>query len=97
VTLDQGCPTGKKSAEVSEIVRDPTTRTYTALKSAIMKRFAQTGEDRLNRILVTHEMGDKTPSQLLREIQRLADDDVHESIIRSLRNRHPSPSRLYKL
>ncbi|KAI5737937.1 hypothetical protein M8J77_000914 [Diaphorina citri] len=71
-------------AEVSEVVRDPGTRTYTHLKNAILKRFGQSEEERLNKLLGTLEMGDRPPSQMLREIQRLAGDAVPEAIIRGL-------------
>lgn len=71
-------------AEVSDVVRNPNTRTYSALKKAILMRFGQSEEQRLNRLLGTMEMGDKTPSQILREIQRLADTGIPESIVRGI-------------
>lgn len=71
-------------AEVAEVLRDPQSRTYSVLKAAILKRFSQSEEQRLNTLLGTMEMGDKQPSQILREIQRLAGGTVPESIVRGL-------------
>uniref|UniRef100_A0A8D8S5B1 DUF7041 domain-containing protein n=1 Tax=Cacopsylla melanoneura TaxID=428564 RepID=A0A8D8S5B1_9HEMI len=70
-------------AEVSEVIKDVNTQTYTHVKNAILKRFSQSEENRLNKLLGTMELGDKQPSQFLREIQRLG-PDVPENIIRGL-------------
>ncbi|XP_008486959.1 uncharacterized protein LOC103523718 [Diaphorina citri] len=70
-------------AEVSDVIRNPETQTYIKLKEAIIKRFGQTDEDRLNRLLGSMDLGDKQPSQLLREIQKLA-PDVPTKIVRGL-------------
>ncbi|KAL1446239.1 hypothetical protein WDU94_012386 [Cyamophila willieti] len=71
-------------AEVADIIRNENTRTYTSLKDAIIKRFGKSQEDRLNQLLGTMELGDRTPSQLLREIQSLAGNDLPDHIIRGL-------------
>ncbi|KAL1447860.1 hypothetical protein WDU94_015626 [Cyamophila willieti] len=70
-------------AEVSEVLKNEETRTYTHVKNAILKRFCQSDEDRLNKLLGSMELGDKPPSQILREIQKLG-PEVPESIIRGL-------------
>ncbi|KAI5730958.1 hypothetical protein M8J77_002626 [Diaphorina citri] len=71
-------------AEVSEVIRDASKHSYVAIKSAILKRFSQSEEQRLNALLGTMDVGDRTPSQMLREIQRLAGEDVPENIIRGI-------------
>lgn len=70
--------------EVADVIRNPTLRSYTTLKKAILKRFAQSEEERLNKLLGSMEIGDKNPSQVLRDIQRLAGSDVPETMIRGL-------------
>ncbi|XP_026686509.1 uncharacterized protein LOC113471502 isoform X2 [Diaphorina citri] len=56
---------------------------YVHIKSALIKRFGQTEEDRLNKLHGTMDLGDRQPSQLLREIQRLA-PGVPNNIVRGL-------------
>lgn len=70
-------------AEVSDILKNPDTRSYQHVKAAIIKRFGQSEEERLNKLLGTMDLGDRQPSQLLREIQRLA-PGVPTNIIRGI-------------
>ncbi|KAL1448515.1 hypothetical protein WDU94_002713 [Cyamophila willieti] len=71
-------------AEVPEIIRDPAAHEYSTIKAALIKRFAQSEEHRLNTLLGDLQLGDRTPSAFLREIQRLAGDNVPESLVRGL-------------
>ncbi|XP_026688893.1 uncharacterized protein LOC113473488, partial [Diaphorina citri] len=70
--------------EVSDVIRKPETRTYASLKAALIKRFSQSDEERLSKLLEHTEAGDRSPGQLLREIQNLAGSDVPENIVRGL-------------
>ncbi|KAL1446327.1 hypothetical protein WDU94_015659 [Cyamophila willieti] len=71
-------------AEVSDVIRNPATRKYAALKEAIIKRFTQSEEERLSKLLGGIEAGDRSPGQLLRDIQNLAGSNIPENIIRGL-------------
>ena len=58
--------------EVMDIVaKPPTERPYDALKSAVLARFAASDETRLKQLLSQVELGDRTPSQLLRHMRSL--------------------------
>lgn len=70
--------------EVSDVIRDVSTRTYAHLKAALIKRFTHSEEERLNRLLGDMYLGDRSPSQMLREIKPLAGGDVPDNIVRSL-------------
>lgn len=73
-------------SEVSNVLLNPTTRTYNDLKevkAAIIKRFSQSEEQRLHKLLGNMELGDLQPSQLLRNI-RILGPDVPESVVQSL-------------
>ncbi|KAI5715360.1 hypothetical protein M8J77_014786 [Diaphorina citri] len=71
-------------AEVADVIRNPATRNYPALKEALTKRFTQSEEERLSKLLGHMEVGDRSPGQLLRDIQNLAGAEVPENLIRGL-------------
>ncbi|BES87355.1 Hypothetical protein NTJ_00160 [Nesidiocoris tenuis] len=71
-------------AEVSDILNNPATRTYTHLKAALLKRYGESDESRLNKLLSTSELGDRQPSQLLRDIRRLAGPTVPDDLVRGI-------------
>lgn len=58
--------------EVEELVYDPpTSDPYTALKDAVIARTAVSDEKNLRTLLSGIELGDRTPSQLLRHMKQL--------------------------
>ncbi|BES93881.1 Hypothetical protein NTJ_06691 [Nesidiocoris tenuis] len=77
--------------EISDVLRNPETNNYDSVKAAILKRFGESEEEKLEKLLGTLELGDRSPSQLLREIQRLAGPDTPQAIIRGLWTKRLSP------
>lgn len=67
-----------------EIRNPPATDKYGSLKTVIMERLAETGRTKLNRLLSGMQLGDKKPSQLLREMQDLAADQFGENALQNL-------------
>lgn len=76
----------KVALEVIDILQDPpTTDAYNILKEAILARTAASEEACLQRLLSGVELGDRTPSQLLRHMRTLAGSNrVNDSVLRSL-------------
>lgn len=68
-------------AEVADVIRNTSTRTYPSLKDALIKRFTHWEEERLSWLLGHMEIGDRSPSQLMRDLQNLAGADVPENLI----------------
>jgi hypothetical protein len=63
----------------------PTVDPYTKLKDAILSRTTASDEARLQQLLSGVELGDRTPSQLLRYMRSLAGNSkVDDSVIRTL-------------
>ncbi|KAM7313981.1 uncharacterized protein ISCGN_003766 [Ixodes scapularis] len=53
------------------ILEPPTTNPYDNLKAELVKRTSASEHQRLQRLLTSEELGDRTPSQLLRRLQQL--------------------------
>ena len=53
------------------LVQPPSAEPYTKLKAALVKRTSVSEQQRLNKLLTSEELGDRTPSQLLRKMQQL--------------------------
>lgn len=71
--------------EVQDIlVLPPSTDRYTTLKNALITRLSQSEAKRLEKLLRTEELGDRTPSQLLRRLRTLAGNAVSEDILRNI-------------
>lgn len=68
------------------LVAPPTARPYSHLKAAILERIAMSSRKRVQELLKTEALGDRTPSQLLRHMQKLQSDSVttDDAIIREL-------------
>lgn len=62
----------------------PATGKYDLLKKCIIERFAESTEKQLRKVLTDIELGDKTPSQLLREMKLLAGSNISDSVLRTL-------------
>lgn len=63
------------ATEVRDVLLDPPTRdAYLKLKEAILKRTSLSVQKRIQQLLSNEELGDKTPSQLLRRMQQLLGD-----------------------
>uniref|UniRef100_A0ABM1IVE4 Uncharacterized protein LOC107070460 n=1 Tax=Polistes dominula TaxID=743375 RepID=A0ABM1IVE4_POLDO len=71
--------------EVHDILASPPEQcTYTHLKEALIHRLTKSDEQRLRRLLMGIELGDKKPSELWREMKRLAGDSVSEKMLLTL-------------
>lgn len=72
--------------EVALEVRDiliapPQTEPYKILKAALVKRTSVSEQKRLNKLLTSEELGDRSPSQLLRRMQQLLGSNTLETSI----------------
>ena len=76
--------------EIAQEVRDlllnpPTTQPYDQLKSALIQRTSASEQKRLHQLLISEELGDRKPSQLLRCMhQLLGDNSLEDRILRQL-------------
>lgn len=72
--------------EVRDIlVEPPQAEPYKKLKAALVKRTSVSEQKRLNKLLTSEELGDRSPSQLLRKMQQLLGSHTLEtSILRQL-------------
>lgn len=73
------------ATEVQDILASPpSTDRYPAIKNALIARLSQSETKRLEKLLRTEELGDRTPSQLLRRLRTLANNAVNEDILRNI-------------
>ncbi|GFY39622.1 uncharacterized protein TNIN_116141 [Trichonephila inaurata madagascariensis] len=57
---------------------------YETLKNALLNRLTDTEESRLKKLLTDMELGDRRPSDLLRQMKRLAGSSISNELIKSL-------------
>lgn len=70
---------------VSDVLMNPPlTERYTTLKQAIISRLSASTTSQISQLLGDVDMGDRTPSQFLRELRLLAKDRVSEEFLRSM-------------
>lgn len=73
------------AAEVQDILASPPeTERYAAIKNALIMRLSQSEAKRLEKLLRTEELGDRTPSQLLRRLRTLASNTVTDDVLRNI-------------
>lgn len=74
------------AVEIADLIYDrPPLNPYDTLKSALINRTAATDEQNLRVLLAGVEMGDRTPSQLLRHMTQLqGNQTVNEAILKEL-------------
>lgn len=74
------------SLEVSELIyHPPSENPYDALKAAVLERLASSEEQNLRKLLSGVQIGDRTPTQLLRHMRNLTNENkVHEVLVREL-------------
>ncbi|KAK2575247.1 hypothetical protein KPH14_012762 [Odynerus spinipes] len=78
--LDEGTMTA-----VSDVLENPPDADkYDTLKNTLINRFSDSQEKQLRILLSTLELGDRKPSQLLREMRSLAGDNATEGLLRTL-------------
>ena len=74
------------AAEVRDLIlRPPSTVPFDTLKAALIKRTQMSEQKRLQRPLTSEDLGDRTPTQMLRHMQQLlGSNHLDESLFRSL-------------
>ncbi|XP_071483048.1 uncharacterized protein [Diadema antillarum] len=72
--------------EIRDLIVDPpSSEPYTKLKTELIRRMSISELKRLNKLLISEELGDRTPSQLLRRMQQhLGDKTLEPSMLRHL-------------
>lgn len=71
--------------KISDVLETPPAQNkYSALKQALISRFAISDETRLERLLTGTELGDMKPSDALRRIRTLAGGSFNDRIIKTL-------------
>ncbi|XP_043268114.1 uncharacterized protein [Venturia canescens] len=71
--------------EISDVVLNPPARDkYNHLKKVIIQRFSKSKERQLSKLLNDATLGNKKPSQLLREMRELAGGGLSEDVLHSL-------------
>lgn len=66
------------------VVNPPATGKYSAMKTRIIKHFAESDEGQLKKLLSGLELGDQKPSHLLHKMKSLAGNRVSNEIMRTL-------------
>ncbi|XP_076660505.1 uncharacterized protein LOC143363862 [Halictus rubicundus] len=77
--------------EVEEIILNPPpVDRYETLKAVLVRRLTDSDTTRIRKLLETEEIGDRTPTQFLRHLRRLAGPVVNEEFLNEIwRNRLP--------
>ena len=91
------CLSPEFATEVRELlIRPPDEAPYDKLKALLIKRTTASEQKRFQQLLNTEELGDRTPTQLLRKMhQLLGDKALDESFLRELfLQRLPTPVRM---
>lgn len=93
------CLSPEFAAEVREIIiQPPAEEPYNKLKALLIKRTMASEQKRLQQLLNTEELGDRTPTQLLRRMHQLLGDKaltLDKSFLRELfLQRLPAPVRM---
>lgn len=72
-------------AQASDIVLNPPeANMYGTLKDRLIEQFSESQNRKLNRVIQELELGDRKPSQLLREMKNLAEGKLSEEVLKSL-------------
>ncbi|XP_032689869.1 uncharacterized protein LOC116853105 [Odontomachus brunneus] len=75
----------RHAREVKDVITDPpATDKYLAIKTALIRRLSASQEHRIRQLLEHEEMGDRKPSQFLRNLRTLAGNAVPEQLLRTL-------------
>ena len=73
---------GKYLEEIEELVQNPPQeKRYDALKKLLITRLTDSNSKRVQKLLETEELGDRTPSQFLRHLRKIAGAGVSEDFL----------------
>jgi hypothetical protein len=75
--------TDREQERVEDIMANPMVD-YTMLKSEVLKRFTESNNARIHRLLESEEIGDRTPSEFYRHLRKLVTPDVSEKMVLTL-------------
>lgn len=71
--------------DVSDILKHPPEdNKYGTLKKTLIERFSETLDEKIRALVAATELGNKKPSELLREMQRLAKRRMEDAVIKTL-------------
>lgn len=78
------------AAELTDVLEGAATSTtpYTDLKTRLISIFADSKDKKLKKLLTELELGDKRPTALLREMQRLAGSKAPDDLMKSMFLQH---------
>lgn len=81
--------TGQLESRFAEQVEDillkpPQVGKYDTLKYELIKRLSSSQQHKIKQLLEHEEIGDRTPSQFMRHLKKLAGSTVHEEFLRTL-------------
>lgn len=77
-----GCLDGDALREVSDVVINPVSgEKYKNLKTALIRRYSDSMDRQLHKLLTDLELGDRKPSQLLRQMRSLAANRLTDDIL----------------
>lgn len=76
------CSTLQQVCDLLE--KPPASGKYDALKTVLINTYADSNERQLKKLLTEIELGDQKPSQLLRHMKSLANDQIREDALRTL-------------
>ncbi|XP_065161448.1 uncharacterized protein [Atheta coriaria] len=87
------------SKQLWDVISNPPTQDkYPTLKTAILSRFSDSRQTQLHKLLRDMTLGDKRPSQLLREMRELAKGSMEDEALHQLwKERLPAWVRPYLL
>lgn len=82
-----------KSVDIIQKVASESTGKYEALKTALLARIGLTEEQRISNLLYHEQMGDQTPSEFYRRLQRLVGNSENELkfLMKIFTDRLPAP------
>jgi hypothetical protein len=66
------------------IISPPAADQYGHLKAELIRRLSSSRDQEVRQLLTREEMGDRTPSQILRHMRTLAKTDFPESVLRTM-------------
>lgn len=71
--------------QITDILHEPPViEKYKKIKEALIKRTSVSREKRIHKLLTQMDLGDKKPTQLLREMRELAGDSIQEELLQQL-------------
>lgn len=78
--------------EIKDVMKNPPSNDrYLKLKDVLIKRICISREFQISQLLEGEELGDRKPSQFLRHLQALANDEISEEFLRGMWSKRLPP------